>query len=37
MTRKKFSWEELHKMRAEFMKDPEFRKDLKEFIRLTSQ
>jgi len=37
MNNKKLSWDEINKMRDEFMKNPNFRKAVKEFIKITSK
>ncbi len=37
MNNKKITWKELNQMIEEYKKDPKFRKELKEFIRITSQ
>jgi hypothetical protein len=37
MNNRKITWEELNLTIEEYKKDPEFRKDLREFIRVTSQ
>ena len=37
MNNKKLSWDEINKMRDEFMKNPDFRKAVKEFIKITSK
>jgi len=37
MNNRKITWKELNNIIEEYKKDPEFRKDLREFIRITSQ
>jgi len=37
MNNKKLSWDEINQMREEFMKNPDFRKAVKEFIKITSK
>ena len=37
MEEKELTWKELNQIIEEYKKDPEFRKNLREFIRITSQ
>lgn len=37
MNNQKNDWEKINKMQREFLKDPNFRKAVREFIRITSK